>query len=64
MFLEISSTSITHCVSQDLFSLKLCCSSNNMLELAKCLVKFDVTIVTLVNVYVDLLVFTRIAGTL
>ena len=43
MFLQISSSSITNCVSQDLFSLKPCCSSNSMLELAKCLVKFDLT---------------------
>ena len=39
MFLEISSTSITSWVSQDLFSLNPCWNSNSMLELAKCFVK-------------------------
>ena len=39
MFIEISSTNITNWVSEDLFSLNPCCSSNSMLELVKCLVK-------------------------
>ena len=42
MFLEITSTNITNWVLQDLFSQNPCYSSNNMLELAKCLVKLDV----------------------
>ena len=46
MFLEISSTSITNWVWQDLFSLNPCCSSNSMLELAKCLVKLNATMCT------------------
>ena len=41
IFLAILSTSITNWVSQDLFSLNPCCSSNSMLELANCLVKLD-----------------------
>ena len=43
LFLALSSTSITSWVSQDVFSLNPCCSSNSMLELAKCLVKLDTT---------------------
>ena len=43
MFLQISSCSITNCVPQNLFSMNPCCSSNSMLQLVKCLVKYDVT---------------------